>query len=814
MHYAHTRSGIDGKPLDKSTWQPLYAGPAEDGSRSHLNSVAALCRKAFGGHSLAALAELVGLWHDLGKFSVRFQKRLEGERDASNDPSVDHMTAGAWLAMRGYLKAKDETTAYGTPSAELALAFCIRFHHGGLKDCEELRQKLASPEASDLLEQAVANGAPRELLERVIPAWPLPAGAAGGSKAERIAARDAHKRRFEFAVRMVFSALLDGDFLDTERAMNPDKAAQRLEVPTDAIGQMETALDAHVAKLAEGATATPVNQVRSEVLGACRDQATKTPGIFTLSVPTGGGKTLSSLAFALKHAVKNNLGRVIIVIPYTSIIEQTAEVYRDILRKANLPEEWLLEHHSGVSEKRDTQESRLAAENWEAPLIVTTSVQFFESLHGRKSSVVRKLHNIARSVIVLDEVQTLPSKLLQPCLDALGHLVTDFDTSVVLCTATQPALFGDIAKAGSGGTQRLEGLESLTGKKPVEIIPPSQQAAHFGVLGKRVAYHWRRGPELWRPTWEELAIDVLDRARHFSNQALIVVNTRADAQALFETLAAKLKENTAHLRHLSALMCPAHRKAILGEPSVPEPGTIRGALLDKQPCIVVSTQVIEAGVDVDFPLLYRALAGLDSIAQAAGRCNREGKGKRGEAHIFEPCEGSKIPPTIVSCQGETQKFLTSGEDGSPTEPDLASSKTYTRYFERLYASSATDKSIRSYREKWAFETVAREFQLIDDDFTIPVVVPYGDWRAAVAAFTTIEKQPLRARFRALQPFMVNAPRKTFEAWHNNGWLEQLDARYEVFIVRSDAKDQNGHPLYDERSLGLRASLTDPTFLIA
>jgi len=811
MHYAHTREGDDGKPLNKSEWQLLYAGSGDVASHAHLNSVANLCRTCLGDHPLASLAELAGFWHDLGKFSSDFQKRLERVRDASNDTSVDHMTAGAWLAMRNYLKTNGEPTAFGMPSAELALAFCIRFHHGGLKNCEDLRQVLANDPASKLLQDAVTNGAPRELLERQVPAWPWLAGVVGDTKALRTAARDAHKRRFEFAVRMIFSALLDADFLDTERHMRPEQSFKRLAAPPDALAQIAWALDATLGSFAT--PSTDVGRVRAEVLAASRDRSAKPPGLFTLTVPTGGGKTLSSLAFAIEHALKNNLGRVIIVIPYTSIIEQTAEVYRELLRKANLPEEWLLEHHSGVSETRDTQESRLASENWEAPLVVTTSVQFFESLHGRKSSVVRKLHNIARSVVILDEVQTLPSKLLQPCLDALGHLVADFDTSVVLCTATQPALFGDIAKAGSGGTQKLEGLESLTGKKPVEIIHPSQQAAHFGVLGQRVAYHWRRGPELWRPTWEELAIDVLDRASACDSQALVVVNTRADAQSLFEALAAKLKENTAHLLHLSALMCPAHRKAVLGQPKDPEPGTVRRALADNQPCIVVSTQVIEAGVDVDFPLLYRALAGLDSIAQAAGRCNREGRRERGDVHLFDPQDGTKIPPTIVSGQGETQKFLTSGDDGSPAEPDLASPKTYTRYFERLYASAANDKSIRTYREKWAFETVAREFQLIDDNFTTPVVVPYGDWQVALSAFTTPEKKPLRARFRALQPFMVNAPCKTFEAWHNNGWLNQLDARYEVFCVRNDARDQGGKPLYDP-SLGLRASLIDPTFLNA
>lgn len=782
--YAHTiPDGRGGTDRDRSKWQPL---------EEHLRNVGAVARNALEHCGLGDIAQRIGERHDLGKYSCAFQQRLadlaaEGEEDASNDGHaagrVDHATAAALQALLPHFE-RDERRAMTMPIAQLAVAFCVAFHHGGLRDREDLRQRLAvqlerkRSGQTTLLDDAIAGGVPQEFITDA----PL-------SLPDAFRAPDAPTwmRRFEFAIRMLYSALLDADFIDTERHMNPAQSAARLDVPQDAIPRLRATLDAFLDRKSTNAPATEVNRVRREVLTACRTAAERAPGLFTLTAPTGGGKTLSSLAFALRHAERHGLSRVIVVIPYTSIIDQTAEVYREWLRESGLDDCWLIEHHSALDPARETKVNRLAAENWDAPLIITTSVQLFESLHARKSSAVRKLHRISRSVVVLDEVQTLPPALLQPCLDALAHLVRECSTSVVLCTATQPALLADLRKPG--GVEHLDGLVSMIGRDAIEIDPQHQQ--HATVLNRRVSFSWRDAEQPL--TWDELAARVREKS-----QALVIVNTRKDARTLYE----RLRPSAPHANHLSALMCGRHRRDVLAR--------ARAALCAKQPCLLVTTQLIEAGVDVDFPIVYRAVAGLDSIAQAAGRCNREGTLDRpGPVFVFEPAEGHKRPPTVKLAGDVVAGWLAEGRTPSLDDPS-AISHFFTEFYER---QSSDEPSIRKLRQELAFEQVARGFKLVDDEFTDAVAVPYGECEAAISRLTDRSRRP-RDRLRALQPYLVNVPTYAVRRLRAVGAIEE--AEFGVLRCRTDFCVGSGDPLYDS-ALGLRIDAEaqrDPATLIA
>lgn len=690
----------------------------------HLTTVAERARDfaaSFGGGDLAYWA---GLWHDLGKFHPDFQQYLRDcEEKRQSVHRVDHKRAGTKVAW----------------DKGLLISLLIKGHHGGLPAADELRGWVGQREFQSAVEEALTRA--RSTLGARLDPSPLPAPPTWAND----------PLGGEFFLRMVFSALVDADCLDTEAHFNPDRAGAREGAPD--LAALGAKLDSDQARLlmdAEKASVTPlqreVNSVRREVYEACLAAAAQAPGFFRLTVPTGDGKTRSGLAFALRHALAHGLGRVIVAIPYTSIIEQTAEVYRDIFDDARA----VLEHHSAVAGREGEDDApvtpemlwaRLATENWDAPIVVTTMVQLFESLLGSRTSACRKLHHLARSVIVLDEVQTLPPHLLVPTLDVLHRLVANYGVSVVLCTATQPA---------------LDESPSFRGIGVHEIVPQDEE--HFVTL-KRVGYEWPCLSERW--SWERVAEEL--RA---TRQAMVVVNTKADALAILDAL------GDPEALHLSALLCGAHRRAVLAE--------VRRRLADDEPCRLVATQVVEAGVDLDFPVVLRALGPLDRIVQAAGRCNREGRlVGLGRVVVFAP-EEEHQPGVAYRAGTDVTRVLLRVAAGDPNLHDPA---TFTTYFRRFYATRDLDhKKVEEQRQALNYPEVARRYHLIDDE-SVPVVVRYqrvGGEEDSESAdvhklLEELRAHPERSRglVRRLQPYIVGVRQHLLDRYAGEGLAEEV-----------------------------------------
>ena len=666
----------------------------------HLEGTAQLAREfasPFGGSEWAYLA---GLWHDIGKAQPAWQRYLRsvsGYRPGGPKKGPPHSIVGA-------IHATDRMASAGR-----ILGYVIGGHHAGLADWGsadggEGALSIQLAVHRNLLERSLETDAlPKNLLEIAAPTGGNP----GGSS-----------ESLHVFVRMLYSCLVDADSIDTERFSRPDRAARRDHWPT--LAQIETRLDERIALLPHDG---PVNAVRWQVRDEVMPHATEAPGFFSLTVPTGGGKTLTSLSFALAHARANSLRRVIYAIPYLSIIEQTADTFRRAVGES------VLEHHSNLDPDSQDEGDRLSAEDWDAPIVVTTTVQLFESLFASKRGRCRKLHNIAGSVIVLDEAQLLPPDFMEPILSVLRVLVAGYGVSVVLCTATQPALA--TAKRADGRLFKgLDGVRELV-QNPVDLTQRLN----------RVAIEWPSDIRA-RSTWEEVA-ERLNRER----QVLCVVNTRADAHALSELVSDSV--------HLSAAMCAQHRGETLDE--------IKRLLKKGRNVRVVSTQLIEAGVDIDFPVVYRALAGLDSIAQCAGRCNREGKLARGRTVVFVPPKPSP-KGHLLQAEQATRSLLASPESEIPLDPD-----GFRRFFERLYADKNLDsKGILSRltaeaREcRFDFRTAAALFQMIDDKGTTSVVVPFGSGVGLIRELEGID-EPDKDFRRKLQRYTVVLRAKEFAA---------------------------------------------------
>lgn len=661
-------------------------------------------------------AHAAGLWHDLGKYRPGFQRyvRLADGDDAHIEGKVagrdkTHSAAGALWAMR---QLNQPNRPYGH-----ILAYLIAGHHAGLADWfGSLEHRLRDSASQVELNEALAAQPPADVLAHGDLVARIPGGPAG----------------FALWIRMLFSCLVDADFLDTEAHFDAGKPVRREGFPT--LAQMRQAFDAHMAALP--VADTPVNRLRADVLRQCRAQAALPAGFFSLTVPTGGGKTLSSLAFALEHAQAHGQRRIIYAIPYTSIIEQTADVFRNVFRA--LGDEVLVEHHSqfDAAEKDETARSRLACENWDAPLVVTTNVQLFESLFAAKTSRCRKLHNLVGSIIVLDEAQQLPPAFLQPILDVLNLLVAHYGVTVLLCTATQPAL---------NSTTYFDASKNLRGLTNVREIIDDPDALYQAL--KRVQVEL---PADWTtPTpWADVAAQL-----GAEDCVLAIVNTRKAARELQRLM----PEGTLHL---SALMCGAHRKVVIAE--IKQRLQAKRAGHDLRPLRVVSTQLVEAGVDIDFPVVYRALAGLDSIAQAAGRCNREGRlPGMGRVVVFVPPEPA--PPGHLRKGADACIATLHGQAHDPLARGL-----FARYFTEFYHSVDVDAhgitgllKVEPRSLAVNFRSAAEKFKLIDDADQATVLVRYAPQRDEIEKWLAIlaTQGPQRWLMRKLQRYTVSIPKR-------------------------------------------------------
>ena len=701
--------------------------------KDHLQAVAALAGQFSNAFDAAPLAHrwayLAGLWHDLGKYRSGFQRYLE--RADNSDAHIEGKVGGREKthSAAGALWAVQQLNQPNRPHGNI-LAYLIAGHHAGLDDWDGgLKERLHSDDAQQELQDALAANPPVEILAHGDLVAQIPGGASG----------------FALWMRMLFSCLVDADFLDTEAHFDAGKPARREGFPT--LGQMRLAFDAHMAALP--VVDSHVNTLRADILCQCRTKAALPAGFFSLTVPTGGGKTLSSLAFALEHAQAHGKRRVIYAIPYTSIIEQTADVFRNVFKA--LGDEVLIEHHSqaDAAEKDETARSRLACENWDAPLVVTTNVQLFESLFARKTSRCRKLHNLVGSVIVLDEAQQLPPAFLQPILDVLNLLVAHYGVTVVLCTATQPAL---------SSTRYFDASTNLRGLENVREIIDDPDALFKGLERVNVALP----PDWTTPTaWADIAAQL-----SAEDCVLVIVSTRKAARELHRLM-------PADTLHLSALMCGAHRKDVIAE--IKERLKAKREGRDQRPLRVVSTQLVEAGVDIDFPVVYRAMAGLDSIAQAAGRCNREGRmDGKGRVVVFVPPEK---PPLGHLRKGADACISTlHGQTHDPLARAF-----FDRYFKEFYHSVDLDakeivKKLTINDRKTLsvqFRAAAEAFRLIDDADSATVVVRYAEQHDEIEKLLGIlaAEGPQRWLMRKLQRYTVSIHRRVADKMLVQGSLK-------------------------------------------
>lgn len=701
-YYAHTNGP------DPEKWQLL-----ED----HLTNVSDLAGQfaaAFGAEDWGWNA---GWLHDLGKATNAFQEYIrkeneyEDEEYAADGSVSNHASAGAAYAF-------DRIGGGGR-----LLAYLLAGHHTGLPDY--YTENPGHLPLRTRLEEGRRNLATIETCATALASRLRPL-----RKPDFLTAATAH-----MWTRMLFSCLIDADRLDTENYCDPDRARHRGVFPS--LGTLADPFFQALEALEINAPPSEVNQIRAEIRRICEAAAMNDPGIFTLEVPTGGGKTLSAMAFAFRHALKHGKRRIIYVIPYTSIIEQTAKVLGDILGP-----ESIVEHHSNVGTSGRSLAKELATENWDAPIIVTTNVQFLESLYTAHTGQARKLHNIVNSVVIMDEAQLLPPTLLTPVVDAMNQLVADYGVSLVLATATQPA------------------LPNL--KTPTRIIPADAR------LHERL-----KRTEVIGPVCLSESVEWPDLARELANypQVLCVVNTRRDCHELFTLM-------PSGTIHLSALMCGQHRSETIS--------TIKARLKAGVDCRVVSTQLVEAGVDIDFPVVYRAMTGLDSIAQAAGRCNREGRlnaeGRLGQVHVF--CPPKSAPPGLMRKAESTTRELWSLSGFDPEDPDW-----FTRYFEQFYAGvndtgrQFYDWLIRDVQPgmEIQFRSASRAFSIIDDSQQQAVLVRWGESNRWLDELRRIG--PTRDNLRALQRSVVNISRKTFDMAKERGLIEEIGGGYWLWIGR-------------------------------
>lgn len=701
----------------------------------HSTHVAELAGQFAAEFGCGDIAHVMGLLHDKGKEQTEWQKYIQGVTGYT--PKYAKIKSGPNHA---YIGARIAQILY--PQFAPLIAQPIAGHHRGLYDyCEYIEE--------------TKKDIPKEVL---IPE----SQSCAMSRQQNLKSYDLHH-----LVRMLFSCLVDADSLDTEEFMNPEQASLRgtHTTMTELLGKLEE----YLSQLKEKSKDTEVNRIRNYVQKQCVKESQGKTGFYSLTVPTGGGKTLASVLWALNHAVKNHLHRIIIAIPYTSIIVQTAATLKSIFGEENV-----LEHHSNVNpddikDREQRERMQLATENWDYPIIVTTNVQLFESLFSNKRSDCRKLHNIVKSVLILDEIQTLPLNFYKPIVHTLDTLCRLFGTSILFTTASQPVLTGRIE-----GTNPFLGFDALNS---VHEIIPADAMLHDKL--RRVELDINETPK----SYDEIAAEL---AKH--QRVLCIVNTRRDAKELYERLP---KEGI--FLHLSRMMCPAHVAATIKH--------IKRALKENSdsPIRVIATQLVEAGVDIDFPVVYRQEAGLDSILQAAGRCNREGKNGICTTYVFSLGKEHPLPPGFIS-QTNNARLNMAGQY------DWFAPETMIAYFKQLHwRIDNFDKQQMQellYKPACEFEEAANRFHLIDDQ-TMPVLV---NWHDSINLYQRLLSEgPSYQLMKQMAQFSVNIRKHNFDKLKSIGAIEEPFEN--IYVITNPAF------YHDDTGLSIENHWIEETYII-
>jgi len=723
---------------------------AEQSIEEHCLNVARLARELIyedeDSYGMKDLAYNAGLLHDFGKYRPDFQRYILSVSGANPSgkvpPKAPHAIVGAIESRR----------LFDDPMIADTLAYCISGHHRGLYDHNEMERRLRHGEHKRWCDACEKLTSVEDL---------------GTTDCDDVG----EPYDLQMAIRMLFSALVDADRLDTERFMTPDLSAERLRIKGN-YASLCTLRERLRAKTESFSSApdTPVNRARAYFLESCRTHGAESdPGIYTLSLPTGAGKTISSMAWALEMAIRNHHDRIIYVIPYTSIITQTAMVFREIFGEENI-----LEHHSEVvveqqteDDKSDEQMSRLKflTENWDAPIILTTNVQFFESLFASKPAKCRKVHSIANSVIVMDEVQALPEGFLSPILSAIDTLSEAFHCSILCCSATQPVYDEDL-NSPDDGSDYYTPLDTRG-----DLVP--REAKYF-VPFDRVDYHLEPQTVTSQELAERLAAE---------HSVLCVVNSRKDAGQVYRALRDLSKVKADEVIHLSRSMCSAHlRRAI---------ETVKERMREGKLTKVISTQLIEAGVDLDFPCVWRAHSGLGSIIQAGGRCNREGKmERRGQVFVFSLADGSRPFGNIARGCNATRMLLhkLSNKITDPTDPEVIA-KYYRLYFKDIpdFDTEGIAQDLTEDPEDINFESAAERFKLIDDEGTFPVIVPYMEEGKALVGKIRNHEILTREDYHRMQEYSVSLSQGDYSTLLSHGNIEQIPWGEDFISVLVDAE---------------------------
>lgn len=692
----------------------------------NVGGIASIFASKFGAENTA---KVCGLLHDVGKCSIQFQNRL-----LNNGIKVDHATAGG----------KELEKLFGK-SFQRLLGYPIIGHHSGLSDfgseerglIQRFNKEIPKYDAEEILN--LINTKDVDLKKEIPKNYENSLGFV-----------------FAFYIRMIYSALVDADYLDTEDFCNVSLEIQRGNYKN--FNELETIFEKYMEKVNKNARITPINIIRQKIFYQCIEKAECKPNLFSLTVPTGGGKTLSSLAFALKHLQYNKLDRIIFVIPYTSIIEQNAAIYKSIFGEGNV-----LEHHSNFDFSSNNENDKtldklkLACENWDIPIVVTTNVQFFESLFASRSSRCRKLHNVTNSVVIIDEAQMLPTKFLKPTLMAINELVNNYNSTVLLSTATKPKFPKEVSK-----------------KECIEIIN-DPDGLYEKLRRVSVKYIGELSDENLITNIEEI------------DKVLIIVNTRKHAQKLFEALSSK-----EYLFHLSANMCPEHRSRILKK--------IRKILKNGEKCIVISTQLIECGVDISFPVVYRSLSGIDSIVQSAGRCNREGELEDGRVFVFTSTEEYAL------VRGYQSIVANCGREILEKYSDPLSLEAISNYFEILYdlerENLDSKKILKNFEEKanvfgFNFEKTSTDYKLIEESETL--IIPYDEVAENLINELKFSEYP-NSCIRKLQKYSISIHSSRLEQLKSKGGLTVINSRFNVLSTKDGFYDETTGLVLDKQEI--------------